>query len=856
MKHRIISILLLFSLVFLMGTGGNVVLPLPFIDLRAYGVIPNDSTKATTNRLAMQKAVTDHPSNVALVLPSGTIYVDRNTSTFASLSLTGTSVHDVSLIGQGVGTTKIVLQGDSASALWRGIWISDGAARIRLTGFSIEHGTVTNYSPSQQNHLITIENGTQVAPDLTRDIEVDHINFGPTIGDGIRILGRANSGSPLGQYVQNIKIHDFTMRLQGPIPGQLFGGARSGISFQRGYSGVEVYAFWMEGSGPGQEIDFEPSLEGEQSYANIHDGVINHALSNDIPAVTLSGYTTSSPAVRSQFHDVKILEGQLRLFNLYHWDIHDVQVYVNCSGVAFATALDPLLYVYHGQENLLLKNIDLTRDSTCAPGNLTTILGGGGENPSRIEIDGGTWWTKTDTDATETKVVDIESATNIRIHNTRFRFEGATPSGSTGIYIRSTATAIEKLQIDGIRMDSPNGLLGEGIYLYSNPNAISNVSITNVMAPAAASFGVHFVGTADMEPYPIFQGNDFTGDTTTWSATGTAAGKVFPIIGGNRGTVQQLEGTVAPEGNVSAIQGSEYVRLNGNSTVRYRKTTGTGNTGWAALAIGSGVLNDYTGTQFDWSDEFICQPTAANNGVCGLFATFGAAGGGSGNGFSHVGSWARPGILYFGTGSGTTARQGVMSNTSTTRLGNNGCFWSMSWTVGTDQLATATDGYSWLVGWSSDPTTNSPQDFVAFVYDRNNVLTGNNNTSNKDVWECAAGNGSATVFHLLDGVATDDTSTVTGNVPVTAPDGVDASSNLFRLKIEVLADGSEADFYVNGARKCVILQGVSNAIPQAPNHFVGWANNMVNNGAGTSSARKSVADQFEAHCVLQSVRSP
>jgi hypothetical protein len=68
-------------------------------------------------------------------------------------------------------------------------------------------------------------------------------------------------------------------------------------------------------------------------------------------------------------------------------------------------------------------------------------------------------------------------------------------------------------------------------------------------------------------------------------ASNHAAGRVFPVIAGNRGDICHLVGTVAPGSVVTAVQGCRYTRQNGDLTQEFFKSTGVGNTGWSAAVV-------------------------------------------------------------------------------------------------------------------------------------------------------------------------------------------------------------------------------------------------------------------------------
>jgi hypothetical protein len=91
-------------------------------------------------------------------------------------------------------------------------------------------------------------------------------------------------------------------------------------------------------------------------------------------------------------------------------------------------------------------------------------------------------------------------------------------------------------------------------------------------------------GGTSLDPQPVIQGCDFTGAADAWRAQNAAAGAVFPIVAGNRSGRCTVVGTVAPEGAVTALQGSLYVHQSGDSSELYFKASTTGPTGWQLLS--------------------------------------------------------------------------------------------------------------------------------------------------------------------------------------------------------------------------------------------------------------------------------
>jgi hypothetical protein len=207
-------------------------------------------------------------------------------------------------------------------------------------------------------------------------------------------------------------------------------------------------------------------------------------------------------------------------------------------------------------------------------------------SPSRIEIEGGEWLTKVGP-GTNAAHVDLQDTDRLRMRGTRLRVEEAAPAGHIGIKVRPGNGDVTKIAFDDVTVESPNGLLTNALWIVSQTHNISDVIVRGVIAVSAATNGVMFdaISGSTVEAYPVLQGCNFSSCTNAWNTDHTAIGVVSPVIGGNKSGVCQLVGTVPPEGAVTAIQGSFYTKMNGNSTQTWVKTSGTGNTGWTQLTI-------------------------------------------------------------------------------------------------------------------------------------------------------------------------------------------------------------------------------------------------------------------------------
>jgi hypothetical protein len=498
------------------ATPSIVVRELGHVDLRGLGVVPDDPRQASHNREVIQRAIEDNSGkSMVLDLPAGSIYVDRGAH-YDSIRFGGGSTTDLTLAGRGPDATHIMIEGDATSGIWLGIEIADGARRIALRDFSIEHGEIANRSPTQQDHLIQLNARTAI----TGDIEISNIHFGPCIGDALRIAGTAPS------YVEHVKAHDFSMDTAGHKSSR-GEQSRSGLSFQRGFKDVEVYNFRISGA-RGSPIDMEPTGSAAIDNLDIHDGVVDNSRGDTAYAVSLGGSEDPGHVVRpfanGKFHDIVILEGILNIINTSGLEVSDVTIYVSDRAPKFK---EPLLYVFHENANIKFTRLNMIRDTGAPPGALVLVNHGPNTYTSNIEFDGGVWISRVDPVGKPPAYVSFFSTQGVKMHDVVLRAEGGTPGGRYGMMFRSGARDVAHVDLSGLRIESPNGKLKAGIWMAAtNNHDVSDVRITNVKAENVAETGVLFDAApgSNIDRAPVLKGNHFAGCTKEWDGVNGAVG--------------------------------------------------------------------------------------------------------------------------------------------------------------------------------------------------------------------------------------------------------------------------------------------------------------------------------------------
>lgn len=549
----------------------------PGIALAGYGVVAGDPARAAANRQAIQRAIDEHAgSGAQLVLPPGEIYLDRGPR-YTSLRFAGERTTDLVLRGDPDRPSSLVLAGDATGGLWLGIEIVDGARRITLRDFRIYQGEIANPSPTQQDHLIQIN--AQRA--ITGDVEIDNVHFGPCIGDALRIAGSAP------YYVEGVRAHDFTMKVDGQ-PQAPAGGARSGVSLQRGFRDIEISNFYIGGV-KNSPIDMEPTTAAMMDRLRIHDGVVDNTLGLTAHAISIGGYEDGArqvtPLTNSSLRDVAVIEGQINIIDTEALSLERVTISASGRGPMAAFG-DPLLYIYHHNRDLTLSGVDIVRDAGAAPGPLALVLHGVGTYTTGMRISGGHWISRIDPGPKTPFFAAFESVQRLGIAGLRLEASGLA-EGRYGIKLRPSARDIEGVELRDVQIEAAGDgaeLAGAIWAAATNERAIDQLQLVNVAA-RGARFGVVFDGTPGgrIQSSPILEGLSCAGCERAWTAVHAAAHQVFPILARDPKTrATRFAGTLPPEGAFSAPAGSEYVYEDGARQLRFQKSAGDGPTGWRA----------------------------------------------------------------------------------------------------------------------------------------------------------------------------------------------------------------------------------------------------------------------------------
>lgn len=525
-----------------------------------FGVEVDNSAAGPANTAAINSAITAFSGKRArLVLPAGDVYVDQAATNQNWSIKFGPGVSDLALVGHGMFSTRVVVEGNGDGGTWHGIMV-DGASRIELADFGIQLGTIAQPDPGDQNHLISI----LALSGPTHDIVGHHLFFGQAIGDGLRILGDV-------AQVTNVRFTDFVMRMAGI--GQ---GSRSGVALQRGWKAIELGNFYIDGV-KNSPIDMEPSGNDilPMAHLNIHDGFIDQSLGQSDVAFAIGGVSHGRRAQHVRVSDVTVLEGRVLVVSTDSLRVKHLTI------VTQARSKAPLFAVRQINNDLRLETLYLERLAGGEVGNVLDIENAG----NSTTVEGGVFIS-----AVEGKPVTFDGTSDLCLHGIRVQYDGAPPASRDAVNILAVIGDADRLHIADLRVISSIGKLRSAIRLAPRAGrSMTNLRINDVQCAGSASTGVYFSYHPDaaVDSSPVLNSVD-NGSDPIWKQVDhndNSITSVYPIIVGNPDGVCEMIGQVPPENEVVAVPGSVYTHEDGDNTARYYKSSGTGDTGWSAPLV-------------------------------------------------------------------------------------------------------------------------------------------------------------------------------------------------------------------------------------------------------------------------------
>lgn len=190
-----------------------------------------------------------------------------------------------------------------------------------------------------------------------------------------------------------------------------------------------------------------------------------------------------------------------------------------------------------------------------------------------------------------------------------------------------------------------------------------------------------------------------------------------------------------------------------------------------------------------------------------------------------------PGLCGISTGTAATnGRESFTGTVNGLQLGTGAGKIILKARVTVEALSIAAQEYSLRIGLANS-ASGEPTAGIFFMYDRGNTATspttGAGNSSNKDKWICNSSDNSVRTEFVMDGTVVSDGSFTTVNAPVVATTFDD-------LEIDYDPAGPEADFYVNGTKRCVITSHLPSG--SGGTHTVSDIDAVILKSAGTGTA--------------------
>ena len=556
----------------------------PYVDMRAapHGVVPNDPSFAAGNTAAINAAFTAlNGSDPVLWLPAGRIYVTR---ALGSPAITwairmGPTIKRVSVRGQGPFATTLVLIGPGYGGELNLLTI-DGARDISFSELGFEQEFIANPDfPGDHHALVNIVAGTQD----TRSIWFHRVRFGPCIGDAFRLVG----DGVVGYQVRDVLLDTFIMETGGHVQGAggLQKGSRSGISFQRGFDNIVISNGIIRGA-KNSPFEMEPSplSIGQNTNVLLSNLIVDNSQGSTRNAASFVG-SVNYPLTGLQVVNMTCVNGGVAIGRAQDVSVSNLHVRVG-AGAPSDIANAALVQCSLRLRNVTFDNTTLVRDVGAPAGPLVTVIpsSDGLHVADGLRFSCGSWVSRV-ASGTVGRYFEAVSGNHITVDGIKLRLEGATTS-EAAITFRSQYS-MHGCHVSNVDIES-GAKLARGVYFAgSSGRALTGLRVDRLRAPGAVTTGVEYLQEgADLliDTSPDLRDCDLTGCTNPWVASGLAQDAVYPVIGGHRGGVCERVGTVAPEGVVTAPQGSKYLHLAGNSTHLYFKSTGTGSSGWTELA--------------------------------------------------------------------------------------------------------------------------------------------------------------------------------------------------------------------------------------------------------------------------------
>lgn len=512
----------------------------------------------TDDRLAIQAAIDDAAANDnkgGIFFPSGTYRVSRTEVPGGRWSLDLNGVTDFMVAGEGAKSVVKLVDTAAATGDWHVFILRNNCRRVDFQYLVVDGNRTGLTDPDEQSHGIEVEDGTE-------DLTIDHCTLRDCFGDGVRLLGRADTD----ENVRRVRIESCLFQTNN----------RSGLGIQRALEQVIVAHCFFDATVSDQSIDFEPSGADAPTDLIIDGCIINHT--NQTIAVTLSGIRGSEPAVRVKFSNNIVLGGPIFCTDVAQLTIQDNVVLITD---AFARNRIPVQVQRGGDAVLITGNLLVSEDAET-----TAVISPSEVNQrqvSRAMIGNNLCFARSGNGIRVVSSDDVAVEANMVV---------ATGSGTQGIFVQAETSDVDRVFIrnNNITVEDQGGVWVTGIH-FAAAQGIGDVSVTGNSINGATE-GVRFQG-------PGFQ------QTPVCALNSVAVGVANPLIGllqlpedsvvvggaasrggstPGSGTGRFIAGEGTPEGKVTGNVGDVYQRIDAAPGPRLfvKESDDEPNTGWSA----------------------------------------------------------------------------------------------------------------------------------------------------------------------------------------------------------------------------------------------------------------------------------
>jgi hypothetical protein len=435
---------------------------------------------------------------------------------------------------------------DTLTITAHGLKYGDGPFRFTTaTALPDDLATGTDYWISEITNANTFKVSTKLDdPALIRSVEIQSTgNVDATLvaGPGLQHLDIVDDGATW-QYV-----------LHSPR-----GGARSGVSPQRGYSRMLIANGSINGA-QNSAIDCEPTGSNTMEHLTIDTVFVNNINSHTSTACSFGG-NSDVHAKHMAVRNLTVLGGDTIIGNV------DDMLLDNFRSIGEAAwpadTRTPNLTVRQVCADLTISNIRCERTGTSADGACVDIaLDAGSKN---LSIVGGSVLNST---TNETILIKNPGPNCFIGGGLSIEYTGGSASAKSGIALTADGPAgADDLVIDGIRVKAPSKLKAAIKLATRYSSSMANLTVRNIDSAGQAEIGVYAsfntaAGSYDRTPVfeSICNGTDLAwvikdqGDTTDLTT-------VYPIVSGGRGSnaVRRFEGQAPPNSNLVANLGDVF----------------------------------------------------------------------------------------------------------------------------------------------------------------------------------------------------------------------------------------------------------------------------------------------------------